>query len=44
VDALGPAYLCVMGRRYPAMALDAVSNLVEPAALVKSEATAIMPD
>lgn len=41
---LGPAYLRVMGRHYPAMALVEVSNLVETAALVEIEATAILPD
>ena len=44
LSALGPAYLRVMGRHYPAMALVEVSNLVEPAALVEIEATAILPD
>ncbi len=44
LTTLGPAYLRVMGRHYPAMALVEVSNLVEPAALVEIEATAILPD
>lgn len=41
---LGPAYRAVMGRHYPAMALVQVSALVEPAARVEIEATAILPD
>ena len=40
---LGPAYTRVMGRHYPAMALLAVADLVEPQALVEIEATAILP-
>ena len=42
--ALGPAYVAVMGRHYPAMALIEVAGLVEPRALVEIEATAILPD
>ena len=42
--ALGPAYVAVMGRHYPAMALIEVAGLVEPQALVEIEATAILPD
>ena len=42
--ALGPAYVTVMGRHYPAMALVEVAGLVEPRALVEIEATAILPD
>ncbi len=42
--ALGPAYIAVMGRHYPAMALIEVAGLVEPLALVEIEATAILPD
>ena len=44
LPALGPAYIAVMGRHYPAMALVEVANLVEPLALVEIEATAILPD
>jgi enamine deaminase RidA (YjgF/YER057c/UK114 family) len=40
---LGPAYRRVMGRHFPAMAVVAVAALVEPAALVEIEATAILP-
>ncbi|NKC33689.1 RidA family protein [Falsiroseomonas selenitidurans] len=41
---LGPAYRAVMGRNFPAMALVQVVALVEPAALLEIEATAILPD
>ncbi len=41
---LGPAYVAVMGRHFPAMALIEVAGLVEPLALVEIEATAILPD
>lgn len=41
---LGPAYREVMGRHFPAMALVQVVALVERAARVEIEATAIIPD
>ncbi|WP_083590724.1 RidA family protein [Aurantimonas sp. 22II-16-19i] len=41
---LGPVYRNLFGRHYPAMALLAVADLVEPEALVEIEATAIIPD
>lgn len=41
---IGAAYRAVMGRNFPAMALIGVRELVEPAALVEIEATAILPD
>ena len=41
---LGPAYREVMGRHFPAMALVQVVSLVERAARVEIEATAIIPD
>lgn len=41
---LGPVYRAVFGRHFPAMALVEVTGLVEPAALVEIEATAIVPD
>lgn len=41
---IGAAYRAVMGRHFPAMALIGVKELVEPAALVEIEATAILPD
>jgi enamine deaminase RidA (YjgF/YER057c/UK114 family) len=40
---LGAIYREVMGRHFPAMALVQVVSLVEPAALVEIEATAIIP-
>ena len=40
---LGAAYRERMGRHYPAMALVAVSELVDPEALVEIEATAVLP-
>jgi enamine deaminase RidA (YjgF/YER057c/UK114 family) len=39
--ALGEAYRAVMGRHYPAMAVVVVAGLLEPAAKVEIEATAI---
>ena len=41
---LGAAYQDVMGRAYPAMALVQVVRLVEPAALVEIETTAVVPE
>jgi enamine deaminase RidA (YjgF/YER057c/UK114 family) len=41
--ALGPVWREVMGRHFPAMSVVGVSALVEPAALVEIEATAIVP-
>jgi enamine deaminase RidA (YjgF/YER057c/UK114 family) len=41
---IGEVYREVMGRHYPAMALVEVKSLVEPAALVEIEATAVIPD
>ncbi len=40
---LGAVYREVMGSNYPAMALVEVKSLVEPAALVEIEATAVIP-
>lgn len=40
---LGAAYRAVFGRHYPAMATVAVAALVEPAALIEIEATAVVP-
>jgi enamine deaminase RidA (YjgF/YER057c/UK114 family) len=40
---LGPVYREIMGRHFPAMALVQVVSLVERAALVEIEATAIIP-
>lgn len=41
---LGPIWRERLGRHYPAMALVAVSNLVEPRAKVEIEATAYLPE
>ena len=41
---IGEAWKAIMGRHYPAMALVAVTALVEPEALVEIEATAIIPE
>lgn len=41
---IGQAYRDVIGPHYPAMALVQVVRLVEPAALVEIEATAVIPD
>jgi enamine deaminase RidA (YjgF/YER057c/UK114 family) len=40
---LGRAYREIIGRHYPAMAVLAVTRLVEPQALVEIEATAVIP-
>jgi enamine deaminase RidA (YjgF/YER057c/UK114 family) len=40
---LGEAYRRLMGRHYPAMALVAVTGLVDERALVEIEATAVVP-
>ncbi len=41
---LGPIWRDVMGRVFPAMAVIGVQSLVEPAALVEIEATAVLPE
>ena len=41
---IGLAYREVMGRHYPAMAVVAVNGLIEAAAKVEIEATAVLPD
>jgi enamine deaminase RidA (YjgF/YER057c/UK114 family) len=41
---LGRAYRDVMGKNFPAMALVEVRRLVEPAARLEIEATAVLPD
>lgn len=41
---LGPAYRSAMGRHFPAMASVQVAALVEPAARLEIEATALLPD
>jgi len=42
LKSLGVAYRSVMGRHYPAMTLVEVSRLLDPAALVEIEATAVI--
>lgn len=42
--SLGAAYREVLGRCFPAMATVEVSRLVEPAAVVEIEATAVVPN
>ena len=42
--AIGEAWKRVMGRNYPTMALVEVKCLVEPAAEIEIEATAVVPD
>ncbi len=42
--ALGEVYRQVMGDHYPAMALVAVTRLVEPEARLEIETTAVIPD
>ncbi|HUL64485.1 MAG TPA: RidA family protein [Burkholderiaceae bacterium] len=41
--AIGAAYRAVIGRHYPAMTAVQVSGLIEGAALVEIEATAVIP-
>ena len=41
---IGVAWKAIIGPHYPAMALVEVSRLVEPAALVEIEATAVVPE
>jgi enamine deaminase RidA (YjgF/YER057c/UK114 family) len=42
--AIGDAWKVIIGRHYPAMALVAVTALVEPKALVEIEATAVVTE
>jgi enamine deaminase RidA (YjgF/YER057c/UK114 family) len=41
---IGEAWKAIMGRNFPAMALVEVKNLVEPAAVVEIEATAVIEE
>ena len=41
---IGAAWKAIIGAHYPAMALVAVTSLVEPRALVEIEATAVVPE
>ena len=43
-DELAPVWKSVMGAHYPAMALVEVSALVESAALIEIETTAVVPE
>ena len=43
-DELGPIWKSIMGSNYPAMALVEVKRLVEHAAKVEIEATAVVPE
>jgi enamine deaminase RidA (YjgF/YER057c/UK114 family) len=43
-DEIGAAWREIMGKNYPAMALVEVKGLVESAALVEIETTAVVPD
>jgi enamine deaminase RidA (YjgF/YER057c/UK114 family) len=44
LPAIGAAYREVFGKNFPAMALVQVVSLVEPAAMVEIEATAVIPE
>jgi len=43
-DELAPIWKSIMGNNYPAMALVQVVRLVEPAAKIEIEATAVVPE
>lgn len=44
VKEIGAAYRATMGRHFPAMAVVEVSGLIEDAALVEIQATALVPE
>jgi enamine deaminase RidA (YjgF/YER057c/UK114 family) len=44
LDNIGAAWKAIMGRNYPAMALVEVKGLVESAALIEIETTAVVPE
>ena len=44
LGGIGAAWKAIIGRHYPAMALVEVKNLVEHAAVVEIEATAVVPE
>jgi enamine deaminase RidA (YjgF/YER057c/UK114 family) len=44
LDGIGAAWRTIMGRNYPAMALVEVKGLVEAAAKVEIETTAVVPE
>jgi enamine deaminase RidA (YjgF/YER057c/UK114 family) len=41
---IGAVYKAIMGRNYPAMAVVQVASLVEPAARIEIESTAVVPE
>jgi enamine deaminase RidA (YjgF/YER057c/UK114 family) len=41
---IGAAWVAVIGRHYPPMAVVEVVRLVEPAAMVEIETTAVLPE
>lgn len=43
IGEIGAVYRELIGRHYPAMAVVQVANLVEPAALIEIETTAVVP-
>lgn len=43
LKGIGAAYREIMGRNYPAMAVVQVTALIEPAAMVEIETTAVVP-
>jgi enamine deaminase RidA (YjgF/YER057c/UK114 family) len=44
LQAIGAAWRDTMGRNFPAMAVMGVTALVEPAAMIEIEATAVVPE
>ena len=44
IKEVGAAYRAVMGPHFPAMAVVQVAGLIEPAARIEIEATAVVPD
>jgi enamine deaminase RidA (YjgF/YER057c/UK114 family) len=44
LKAIGAVYREIFGKNFPAMALVQVVSLVEPAAMVEIEATAVIPE
>ncbi len=44
LPAIGAAWREVIGKNFPAMAVVGVTRLVEPAALIEIETTAVIPD
>ncbi len=44
IGEIGAAYRALIGKHYPAMAVVEVAGLVEPAALIEIETTAMVPE